>query len=107
MNLQKYRSRSAQSGEALSTALLMLLIATMLAVSMFRSFGTQEKLAGNLREKQRALHAAEIAQQYAEWSLINGNAGSKGICNGIVDTTARQVGKKSPDSPSHESSTVG
>jgi type IV pilus assembly protein PilX len=91
MNMQKYRSPSAQRGVALITALLMLLVATMLAVSMFRSFGTQEKLAGNLREKQRALHAAEIAQQYAEWSLINGNAGSKGICNSIVDTTAPQV----------------
>ena len=40
---------------------------------MFRSFGTQEKIAGNLREKERALHAAESAQQYGEWWLLQAN----------------------------------
>jgi type IV pilus assembly protein PilX len=91
MNMHNYRSPLAQRGVALITALLLLLVATMLAVGMFRSFGTQEKLAGNLREKERALHAAEIAEQYAEWSLINGNPGAKGVCNSKVDSTAAQV----------------
>src|ERR1700732_4596427 len=91
MKMQNYRSPLAQRGVALITALLLLLVATMLAVSMFRSFGTQEKLAGNLREKERALQAAENAEQYAEWSLINGNAGPKGICNSVVDSTSPQI----------------
>jgi type IV pilus assembly protein PilX len=91
MNIQNYRSPSGQRGVALITALLMLLVATILAAAMFRSYGTQEKLAGNLREKERALHAAEIAQQFAEASLANGTAGPEGACNSIVDSTAPQV----------------
>lgn len=58
-----------QRGIALVTSLLLLLIITILALSMFRSFGAMEKIAGNLREKDRALHAAVSAQQYAEWWL--------------------------------------
>ena len=58
-----------QRGIALVTSLLLLLIITILALSMFRSFGSMEKIAGNLREKDRALHAAVSAQQYAEWWL--------------------------------------
>jgi type IV pilus assembly protein PilX len=91
MNIQKFHSPSAQRGVALITALLMLLVATILAAAMFRSFGTQEKLAGNLREKQRALHAAEMAQQYAEASIANGTAGPTGACNSVVDSTSPQV----------------
>ncbi|HTX24264.1 MAG TPA: PilX N-terminal domain-containing pilus assembly protein, partial [Steroidobacteraceae bacterium] len=64
-------SRTAQAGMVLISAMLLLLIITILAVSMFRSFGVQEMVAGNVREKQRALHAAEAAQQYAEWWLSN------------------------------------
>jgi type IV pilus assembly protein PilX len=58
---------------ALISSLLLLLIITILALSMFRSFGTQERIAGNLREKDRALHAAVSAQQYGEWWLTQGN----------------------------------
>jgi len=62
-----------QRGVALISSLLLLLIITILALSMFRSFGTQERIAGNLREKDRALHAAVSAQQYGEWWLTQGN----------------------------------
>jgi type IV pilus assembly protein PilX len=56
----------------LVTALLMLVIVTILGLAMFRSFGLDEKIAGNLREKQRALSAAETAEQYAEYWLTSG-----------------------------------
>jgi len=69
-----------QRGIALVTSLLLLLIITILALSMFRSFGTMEKIAGNLREKDRALHAAVSAQQYAEWWLTTSAA--------VADATA-------------------
>jgi type IV pilus assembly protein PilX len=58
---------------ALVSSMLLLLIITILAISMYRSFGVQEKIAGNVREKQRALHAAESAEQYAEWWITQGN----------------------------------
>jgi type IV pilus assembly protein PilX len=91
MNMQQHRSPLRQRGMVMISALLLLLVATILAVSMFRSFGTQEKLAGNLREKERALHAAETAQQFAEWFIQSGTAPAKGVCNTIVDSTIGQV----------------
>jgi type IV pilus assembly protein PilX len=89
-----------ERGMALVSSLLLLLIITIIAMSMFRSFGSQEKIAGNLREKDRALHAATSVQQYAEWWLtqpagsvaasapvtcavgapLNANAGQGQIC---------------------------
>jgi len=70
MSAQRTPGGGRQRGIALVTSLLLLLIITILALSMFRSFGAQEKIAGNLREKDRALHAAVSAQQYAEWWLL-------------------------------------
>jgi type IV pilus assembly protein PilX len=61
-----------ERGMVLVTALLMLIVVTILALAMFRSFGLDEKIAGNLREKQRALSAAETAEQYAEYWLTSG-----------------------------------
>jgi type IV pilus assembly protein PilX len=80
-----------QRGVALVVSLLLLMIITILALSLFRSFGTQEKIAGNVREKDRALHAAESAQQFAEWWLVfgTGNLGAvscpAGVFNAITD----------------------
>ena len=81
-----------QRGVALVTSILLLLIITILALSMFRSFGTQERIAGNLREKERALHAADSAQQYAEWWLLQGNNAAAGAvaCTGLLVATPTQ-----------------
>ena len=43
-------AQARQRGVALVTSLLLLVIITILALSMFRSFGTQEKIAGNLEK---------------------------------------------------------
>lgn len=67
----------AQRGIALIISMLLLLVVTIMAVAMFRSYGIADKIAGNLREQQRALHAAETAEQFAEyWLTSNGNASS-------------------------------
>jgi type IV pilus assembly protein PilX len=60
-----------QRGIVLVTSLLLLLVVTIMALAMFRSFGIQEVIAGNTREKQRSLQAALTTQQYAEWWLAN------------------------------------
>jgi type IV pilus assembly protein PilX len=86
--------RDRQDGMVLVTALLMLIVVTILAVAMFRSFGLDEKIAGNLREKQRALNAAETAEQFAEYWLAagNGSASSAPItCSSVVPATAPQI----------------
>jgi type IV pilus assembly protein PilX len=99
MNPRRAKAFS-ERGIALVTSMLLLLIITILALSMFRSFGSLEKIAGNMREKDRALHAAVSVQQYAEWWLtqpagsiaasapvtctrgvpLNANAGQGQIC---------------------------
>jgi len=76
-------SRAPQRGMVLISSLLLLLVVTILALAMFRSMGLAAKIAGNVREKQRALHAAVVAQQYAEWWLSGtGNASQAPVtCN--------------------------
>src|SRR6516165_4798538 len=96
-----------ERGIALVSSMLLLIIITILALSMFRSFGSQEKIAGNVREKDRALHAAVSVQQYAEWWLtqpagsiaasapvtcsagapLNANAGQGQICTNASSLT--------------------
>lgn len=83
---------AAQRGMALITSLLLLVVMTILAISMFRSYGIQEKIAGNVREKQRALNAAVSAQQYAEWALTNGTPPLTTTCGaGIVPAASLQI----------------
>jgi type IV pilus assembly protein PilX len=82
MNGPNARFKAPQRGMTLVAALLLLLVITMLGVGMFRSFGLEEHLAGNTREKQRALHSAETAEAYAEWWLA-----SNGGINATVGTS--------------------
>ena len=72
MIARRPHQRAHARGMVLVTALLMLVVVTILGLAMFRSFGLDEKIAGNLREKQRALSAAETAEQYAEYWLTGG-----------------------------------
>ncbi len=81
----QYSPRRNQLGMALVSSLLLLVVVTILALSMFRSFGLQEKIAGNVREKQRALHAAESAQQFGEWWLSNNSSTAPTVCNSLLN----------------------
>ena len=93
MNAQTSPRAALQRGVALISSLLLLLIITILALSMFRSFGTQERIAGNLREKDRALHAAVSAQQYGEWWLTQGNNTAVGAVACALGTLSANLGQ--------------
>jgi type IV pilus assembly protein PilX len=80
MKTQDQVTQHRQRGMALITAMLLLVVVTIMALSMFRSYGTQERLAGNTRDKQRAINAAISAQQYAESLLASGVAPATGTC---------------------------
>jgi type IV pilus assembly protein PilX len=84
MITRAYEGRFAQRGVVLVSSLLLLIVVTIIALSMFRSFGIQEKIAGNMREKQRALQAAESAQVFAEFWLMN-TAGPSAPCNAMLN----------------------
>jgi type IV pilus assembly protein PilX len=81
----------SQRGVVLVTAMLLLIVVTIMALSMFRGYGTQERIAGNTRDKQRALAAAISAQQYAEFQLASGNAPLPGVCPAGILPTGMQV----------------
>jgi type IV pilus assembly protein PilX len=73
MNTRRLSGPGRQGGIVLISSLLLLLVITILALAMFRSMGLSEKIAGNVREKQRALHSAVVAEQYAEWLISSNN----------------------------------
>jgi type IV pilus assembly protein PilX len=97
------RALFRQDGLVLVSSLLLLLVVTILAVSMFRSFGIDEKIAGNTRDKQLAMQAAQSAEQFAEnWLASNMSqsvAASLGAanplpavnCTSTVASTATQI----------------
>jgi type IV pilus assembly protein PilX len=80
-----------QRGVILITAMLLLIVVTIMALSMFRGYGAQERLAGNTRDKQRALAAAISAQQYAEFQLASGAAPLPGVCPAGILPSGMQV----------------
>ncbi len=83
---------SQARGMVLVTSLLLLVVVTILAVGMFRSFGVDEKIAGNVREKQKALNAAETAEQNAESWLAQGiNTGATVCAAPMVAASIGQV----------------
>ena len=64
---RSFRLPVRQRGIALITSVMLLVVITLLAVSMFKGFGIQEKLAGNTLEKQRSFQAAQSVLQFGEW----------------------------------------
>jgi len=91
------RLRSTQHGMALITGMLLLIVLTILAMSMFRGYGTQQKIAGSVREKNRAVSAAVSAQQYAEYWLSNNTPPPAVDCTGMQVLPVPQVCSNSPD----------
>ena len=84
----------AQRGMVLISSLLLLLVVTIMALAIFRNSGVEEKIAGNQREKERALHAAESAQQYAEWWLSSGLGATTPVnCTGLVAAITPNAGQ--------------
>jgi type IV pilus assembly protein PilX len=80
--LHRQSSVAGHKGFVLVGGLLFLIITTLLALSMFRSLGLQERIAGNTRDKQRAFEAAQSALQYGEWWLSQGTGGTGIACSG-------------------------
>lgn len=74
-----------QRGFVLIAGLIFLVVLTLLGLALFRSGGMQERIAGNTREKQRALEAAESALQYGEWWVSVQNRGTGTACSSVVD----------------------
>jgi type IV pilus assembly protein PilX len=91
MTTPAYRMPRSQRGVVLITSMLLLLVVTIMALAMFRSFGIQEKIAGNMREKQRALQAAVSAQTYGEqWLISNAGTSPPVVCNSLLNANSAE-----------------
>jgi type IV pilus assembly protein PilX len=97
-----FRNSSGQRGVILVSALLLLVVMTMLALLMFRTNGVQQLIAGNLRETQRAMQSAEDAEEYAELWLSTVGA----LTERVPCTTAGVVAYGPSSSPSVCTATV-
>jgi len=87
MKARVFSPLNTQRGAALVIGLLILMLLTSLGVAMFRSFGLQERIAGNTREKQHAFQAAQSALQFGEWWLTQNNATTGTACSGLLSAT--------------------
>jgi type IV pilus assembly protein PilX len=103
--LQHRRTHKARGdrGFILVAGLLFLIVLTLLSLAMFRSFGLQERIAGNTRDKERAFEAAQSALQYGEWWLGQGNGIGTGVtCSGVIngnDLTAMKICSNANSTP--------
>ncbi|HEY0942671.1 MAG TPA: pilus assembly protein [Steroidobacter sp.] len=71
---QAHRFITRQRGAALVISLLLLLVMTLLGLGASQSTRLQERMAGNQRDQELALQAAEAALRYAE-SHVSGERG--------------------------------
>ncbi len=69
------RPRRGQNGFVLIASLILMVVITLIAVAMFRGSGLQEKIADNLREKQRAFDIAQNTLTFGQnWLSANAPA---------------------------------
>jgi Tfp pilus assembly protein PilX len=81
-NKQAVRMPRSQSGAVLFTALVLMVLMTMLAVTMMGNTAMDEKMAQNSQDKNRAFQAAETGIEMAI-----ANSGSMNTSNAIDVTT--------------------
>jgi type IV pilus assembly protein PilX len=89
MKLQSHSTSQKQRGVALIASLIIMLLITIVALSIMRGNNLFEKMAGNTRERQRALQSAQSALQYAEtWIATTAVSAPSSLTAGTCSTTA-------------------
>lgn len=78
-----------QEGFVLIASLLMLVVLSLLAVSLYHNFTIQENVASNTKEKGRAFQIAQSTLQYGEYALLQG--GSKGLPTAVSCASTTQL----------------
>jgi type IV pilus assembly protein PilX len=87
---------SAQRGVVLIVALVALLMMTMIGVTAMRDTGFQERMSGNLRDRNLAFQAAEAALRTGEsWLVNNATTATFAV---RIDDPASWNGSSSPTS---------
>ena len=85
--MQIHTSRKSQSGVVLVISLIMLILLTIIGVSGLQNAGLEEKMAGNMRDKNLAFQAAESALRDAEADIYNAAKNPLPRISGVSDFT--------------------
>lgn len=80
-----FHSRHKQHGAVLITGLIFLVILTLLGVTAMRMASLEERMSGNMRDRNLAFQTAEMGLRYAEQHIraggtISGVTGFDAIC---------------------------
>ena len=97
MNKQITFSHHKQQGAALVTALFLLVVLTMLALSGMNTNIMDERMAGNSQEKARAFRAAEIGIELAfddeeAFAMTNTTASDDGSSSDPYNKSSNDIG---------------
>lgn len=85
--------RQQQQGFVLFVVMIFLIVMSLLGISMFSGFIKDQKMAGNLREKQRAIEVAQAnLDMVASWLQVTTNVYEAGWALPVVCDTSNQVG---------------
>jgi type IV pilus assembly protein PilX len=76
-----------ESGVVLVVSLIMLMLITLIGVSAMQNTGLEEKMAGNLRDRNMAFQAAEAALRDAEADISNVGGNVPPRISGVSDFT--------------------
>ncbi|MBE1160073.1 pilus assembly PilX family protein [Dyella acidiphila] len=84
MNTLPQTAHRKEDGFVLIAALLMLVVMTFMAVSLYHNFTVQENMSANTKEKGRAFQMAMSTLQYAEYQVLQSglNTGVATTCSG-------------------------
>lgn len=77
-----------QTGAALITGLIFLVVLTMIGITAARMSTLEERMSGNMRDRSVAMQAAELALRDAERDVNNSVTASARDISGITDFTS-------------------
>lgn len=85
--------RQEQKGFVLFVVMIFLIVMSLLGISMFKGFINDQKNSGNVREKQRAIEAAQASlDNIQNWMQTEDKIYQGGFRTGIFCDTTTQVG---------------
>ncbi|MDH5324193.1 MAG: PilX N-terminal domain-containing pilus assembly protein [Gammaproteobacteria bacterium] len=95
--MKSLASLPKQNGTALLVSIVVLTILTLLGMSSLRNASTEEKMAGNMRDKDLAFQAAEAAlraaEKYIDDNVISVNAFDTNGSDGLYDNSDDRIWK--------------
>jgi len=88
-NLKPLSPHSRQSGAALITGLIFLVVLSMIGITAARMSTLEERMSGNMRDRSIAMQAAELALRDAERDILGrGTTPRNPVIAGISDFVA-------------------